>query len=218
MTMDEALRVREFWFGKSLTGSGPGHAEMASRAQELTRRMEVWFERDPLRAQARDELVRTGFAALLERAARGELAHWADSPRRCLSLIILLDQFPRQIYRGTARAFAYDAQALGYALQGMQSAADAALNLVERLFFYMPLQHAESIDVQDESVAACQRLVNESPPELRSSFEQSLVYARAHREMIRRFGRFPHRNVILGRSHTAAETAWLREHADTFGQ
>ena len=216
--MDEALRVREFWFGRSLTGSGPGHAEMASRAQELKRRMQMWFENEPLRAQARDELVRTGFAALLDRAVRGELAHWADSPRRCLSLIILLDQFPRQIYRGTARAFASDAQALRYALQGMQSAADAALNLVERLFFYMPLQHAESLDVQDESVAASQRLVNESPPELRSSFEQSLAYAREHREMIRQFGRFPHRNVILGRAHTAAEAAWLKDHPERFGQ
>src|SRR6266404_5361820 len=147
--MDDALRVREFWFGKSLTGSLPGQGEIASRALALSRRASLWFEPNPQLMGQQDELVREQFQGLVERGGRGELASWADSPRRRLSLIILLDQFPRNIYRGTARAFAHDSQALGLALSGMQSAADGALDVVERMFFYMPLQHAESREVQD---------------------------------------------------------------------
>jgi uncharacterized protein (DUF924 family) len=216
--MDDALRVREFWFGKSLTGIGPGHAEMASRAHELSQRNRLWFETNPQRLQLRDEEIRKQFAALLERAARGELSHWADSPRRCLSLIILLDQFPRQIYRGTARAFAYDSQALGFALHGMQSAADGALNIIERLFFYMPLQHAESLEVQDEAVAAYRRLAGEAPLQLRSTFAAALESAEEHRQIIRQFGRFPHRNAVLNRPPAEGEVRWLKENPQAFGQ
>jgi uncharacterized protein (DUF924 family) len=216
--MDDALRVREFWFGKSLTGALPGQGELASQAVLLKRRNDLWFETNPLAIGQQDEIVRTQFQDLLERAVQGELDGWADSPRRRLSLIILLDQFPRQIYRGTAQAFAYDPAALSLTLSGMQLAADAALNLIERLFFYMPLQHAESTDVQDEAVSAYRRLVTECPAELRSTFEQSLEYAEQHREIIRQFGRFPHRNRVLGRETTPEEAAYLKKSGDTFGQ
>jgi len=154
---------------------------------------------------------------MIERAAHGQLASWADSPRRRLSLIILLDQFPRNIYRGTARAFAHDSQALGLALSGMQSAADGALDVVERMFFYMPLQHAESREVQDESVAAYRRLLTEAAQELRGAFESALQWAQWHRALIEQFGRFPHRNRALGRGNTPDEEAWLREHPQSLG-
>jgi uncharacterized protein (DUF924 family) len=216
--MDDALRVREFWFGKSLTGPLPGEGNLASVAQILTRRASVWFESNPQARGQGDELIRSQFQALVERAGRGELSAWADSPRRRLSLIILLDQFPRQIYRGTRQAFAYDSQALNLTLSGMQSAADGALNIVERLFFYMPLQHAESTEVQDESVSNYRRLVAESPPELKSTFEESLESAEEHRAVIRQFGRFPHRNRILGRNSTPDEEAYLKQNAEHFGQ
>jgi uncharacterized protein (DUF924 family) len=216
--MDDALRVREFWFGKLLTGPLPGQGDLASMSQALKRRHSVWFESNPQLVGQQDELIRSEFQGLVERAARGELDGWADSPRRRLSLIILLDQFPRQIYRATAKAFAYDAAALALALSGMQSAADGALNIVERLFFYMPLQHAESTDVQDESVSAYRRLVAESPKELKSTFEESLEFAEEHRALIRQFGRFPHRNRILGRANTAEEEAYLKKTAERFGQ
>src|SRR3569833_2752533 len=216
--MDDALRVREFWFGKSLTGALPGQGELASQAVLLKRRLDIWFETNPKVVGQQDEIVRAQFQDLLERAVQGELDGWADSPRRRLSLIILLDQFPRQIYRGTAQAFAYDPAALALTLSGMQLAADGALNLVERLFFYMPLQHAEATEVQDESVAAFRRLVTEAPAELRSTFEESLQHAQEHREIIRQFGRFPHRNKILGRESTPEETAFLAKSANKFGQ
>ncbi|MBV8343008.1 MAG: DUF924 domain-containing protein [Gammaproteobacteria bacterium] len=206
--MDEARGIRTFWFG-ALPLSAAG----------LEQRMRFWFGGGTAPARARrDEQIRQRFAPLLERAAAGELEAWADGPRRRLSLIVLLDQFPRNMFRGTARAFAYDAQALGLTLSGMQSGADAALDPVERIFFYMPLQHAELRDVQDESVAAYRRLLGEAPEELHGHFAAALRSAENHRALIERFGRFPHRNALLGRMSTEAEADWLRSGGASFGQ
>ena len=206
--MDEARSVREFWFGTQPLS-----------AARLQQRMRFWFgdEPTPLRRE-RDEAIRSRFGELLEDARAGELASWADGPRRRLSLIILLDQFPRNIYRGSARAFAYDAQALALALSGMQSAADAALDVVERIFFYMPLQHAESREVQEESVAAYRRVLAEAPAEVRAFFASSLRSAEHHRSIIEQFGRFPHRNRALNRPSTPEEEKWLARTGGRFGQ
>ena len=206
--MDEARSVRDFWFG----------AQPPS-AEELNRRVRFWFggEASPARAR-RDAQIRARFGKLLERAAAGELSAWADGPRRRLSLIILLDQFPRNIFRGTARAYACDEQALALTLSGMQSAADAALTVIERLFFYMPLQHAERREVQDEAVAAYRRLRQEAPEEVQNVFESAQRSAENHRAIIEEFGRFPHRNAALGRESTEAELAWLRAGGASFGQ
>jgi uncharacterized protein (DUF924 family) len=199
--MDDARKVRDFWFGKTPLA-----------AEQLPRRMKLWFGDVPEETQHQiDYALRERFGSLVERAINGELAQWGDGPRRRLSLILLLDQFPRNIYRGTAQAFAGDEQALQLALTGMQSVADAALNLVERIFFYLPLQHAESLEVQDESVAAYKRLLGEAPADVRAVFEGCVAYAEEHRELIKRFGRFPARNAWLGRANTADEVAWLGE-------
>src|SRR5581483_1461526 len=109
-SMDEALRVREFWFSKAWTGPLPTLGDAATRGHALARRALLWFGSDSTALHQRDELIRRTFSDLLERAVQGELAAWADSPRRRLSLIILLDQFPRHMFRGTPRAFEYDAQ------------------------------------------------------------------------------------------------------------
>jgi uncharacterized protein (DUF924 family) len=205
--MDEARSVREFWFGK-----------LPLSPEALAERMDFWFGGDGSQLTIRDEEIRARFGALLEQATAGRLESWGDGPRRRLSLIILLDQFPRNIFRGTPRAFAWDAKALALTLSGMQSGADAALDAIERIFFYIPLQHAESPEVQDESVAAYRRLVAEAPADLRESFEEVLGHAEHHRSIIERFGRFPHRNRSLGRESTAAEQTWLRESGERFGQ
>jgi len=207
--MDEARQVRDFWFGK-----------LPMTTEALNQRVNIWFPGDvPAEVQReRDEALRKRFGTLVERAGKGELASWADSPRRCLSLIVLLDQFPRNIYRGTAQAFAHDDQALELTLSGMQSAADGALDVVERLFFYMPLQHCEARDVQDESVAAYRRLLTEAPEEFHEVFARSVQSAEQHRSIIAKFGRFPHRNAVLGRHSTAEEEAWLDSGADRMGQ
>lgn len=206
--MDEARRVRDFWFGRApLT------------ARSLEQRVRFWFgaEPSPLRTQ-RDAEIQRQFGALFERAATGELASWADGPRRRLSLILLLDQFPRSLFRGTARAFATDQAALTLTLSGMQAGADAALGVVERLFFYMPLQHAENSEAQEESVAAYRRLLSEAPPELQTTFAGALRSAENHRTLIARFSRFPHRNAALGRDSSPEEQEWLARGGDTFGQ
>jgi uncharacterized protein (DUF924 family) len=204
--MDEALEVRRFWFGR-----------LPLKADGVQERLALWFGSGAAERQA-DELVRSRFATLVERAAAGELASWADSPRRRLALILLLDQFPRHLYRGTERAFATDREALALTLSGMQSAADAALTPVERLFFYMPLQRAELRDAQEESVAAYRRLRNEAPEDLGAMFASALESAELHRSIVARFGRFPHRNKVLGRPNTAEEEAYLREGTRAFSQ
>lgn len=204
--MDEAMEVRRFWFGK-----------LPLQPEGVPARLALWFgTRDEERQT--DELVRSRFGALVERAGAGGLAAWADSPRRRLSLILLLDQFPRHVYRGTERAFAMDREALALTLSGMQSAADAALAPVERIFFYMPLQHAELRDAQEESVAAYRRLLDEAPDELRAVFVSSLESAELHRSIVARFGRFPHRNRMLGRPNSAEEEEYFRASGQTFGQ
>jgi len=213
--MDEALRVREFWFGP-LASARP---RSPSAPAELNRRMELWFGSETRERQAQqDAAIATQFSDLVERAAKGSLASWADSPRRRLSLIILLDQFPRNIFRGRARAFAHDQQALELALSGMQSGADGALSALERMFFYMPLQHSESLEVQDESVAAYRRLLTEAPEEFGGVCQGAVESADAHRDIIRRFGRFPSRNGALGRDSTAEERSFLESGGSRFGQ
>jgi uncharacterized protein (DUF924 family) len=223
---DEALRVREFWFGPLTAKSRPGIRAARgpltnpARAAELERRMELWFGGHATRERRvqQDADIREQFSKLVERAANGALAGWADSPRRRLSLIILLDQFPRNMFRGQARAFAYDQQALGLALSGMQSAADGALEALERMFFYMPLQHSEQLEVQDESVTAYRRLLTEAPEDLRDVCRNALDSAQEHLDIIRRFGRFPSRNRILGRVSTPEERAYLQGGGESFGQ
>ncbi|HWZ62188.1 MAG TPA: DUF924 family protein [Steroidobacteraceae bacterium] len=201
---DEARAIREFWFG-----------ELPLTPQALSERMQFWFGEA---GAPQDGEIRTRFGTLIERAAGGELASWAGGPRRRLSLILLLDQFPRNVFRGTARAFAGDEQALALALSGMQCAADAALDPVERLFFYMPLQHAERLEAQDEALAAYRRLLAEVPEPFHATFAGALHAAEQHRAIIERFGRFPHRNLVLERVSTAAEEQWLRENPNHFGQ
>ena len=204
--MDEALELRRFWFGR-----------LPLRADGVKERLALWFG-SGADEQRVDELVRARFGALIGKAAAGELASWADSPRRRLSLILLLDQLPRHAYRGSGRAFATDREALALTLSGMQSAADAALTPVERIFFYMPLQHAELQDAQEESVAAYRRLLNEAPKELEAMFASALESAELHRSIVARFGRFPHRNRVLGRTNTAEEETYLGSGAESFGQ
>jgi uncharacterized protein (DUF924 family) len=206
---DHAREIRDFWFGR-----------LPLNAARLEERMRFWFggEEPEVLQRQRDQAIAARFEPLVAEAAQGKLASWADSPRRRLSLIILLDQLPRNIYRGTPRAFAADQRALALTLSGIQSGADAALAAVERLFFYMPLQHAESLEAQDESLAAYRRLAEEAPQELRPSLAAVLQYAEAHRSVIQRFGRFPHRNRILGRPTTPEEQAYLTSGRETWGQ
>jgi uncharacterized protein (DUF924 family) len=154
-----------------------------------------WFVKNP----AFDEQIRARFLALHEAAAAGGLAHWADDPRSCLALVIVLDQFPRNMFRGEARAFATDAPARATARVILERGWDKTMTPSERLFAYLPFEHSESLEDQ---ILSCE-LMKEFDPELRE-------YAERHRDIIQRFGRFPHRNALLGRENTAAETEFLK--------
>lgn len=208
--MHGANDVLDFWFGSG-----------GFDARHLAERSRLWFGSpgdDSAAIAARDDLIRAQLEPLLERAAKGEFASWAASPKRRLALILLFDQVPRNIYRGTAAAFAFDREALALSLEGLQLAADAALHTVERLFFYLPLEHAESLEAQDACVNAMERLVAESPADLLSFCEGSLAYAKSHRDIVAKFGRYPHRNRALGRASTEAELEWLASVGESFGQ
>ena len=201
MTEYRAQEVLDFWFGADPLG-----------AEELPRRLDLWFGGDepPGERARRDAVITRRFAPHVEAAARGELDTWASSPRRLLALVIVLDQFPRQVYRGKARAFSLDEKAQQLCVSGLDTGADAALAPIERVFFYLPLQHAEVMALQDESITAYDRLAGEVPAAQRELFEDFLKFAISHRDVIERFGRFPHRNLMLGRRSTAAEIAYLR--------
>ncbi len=203
MPAARAQDVLLFWFGP--------RPYTAASVQQHSR---LWFgaHSAPELIPQADELIRHRFEETMRAAESGELGAWDSSPRRRLALIVLLDQFSRHFYRGSPQAYAQDHRALSLSLSGMLYGADAALDPVERIFFYMPLQHAESLDVQEESVAAFRRLLDEAPSELHTTFKEALAAAIEHRDTIARFGRFPHRNAVLGRASTAEEAAWLLEH------
>lgn len=208
-TADQARAVLEFWFGR-----GPHTAEA------MKRRMSLWFgsaDEHP-EAQQLDQTIRDRFSDTMRRAAEGDLDHWASTPRRRLALILLLDQFPRNVFRGTARAMAQDSKALALTEEGLQLGADGALDPAERMFFYMPLQHAESREAQEQSTMLFRRLLEEAPAGMHELLAASLEYANKHRDLVERFGRFPHRNRALGRASTPAEIRYLREGGETFGQ
>ena len=161
-----------------------------------------WFVRD----DGFDAELRQRFEPSLRQAKRGEPAHWAENPDGALALVILLDQLSRNIYRGTPEAFAADALALATAKNAIAQGYDLSLTPEGRGFLYLPFEHAESLDDQDRGVALFKAL----------GVEDLLDYMRRHRDIIARFGRFPHRNAILGRSSTAEEIEFLKQPGSSF--
>lgn len=184
----------------------PHHGSMTS--QPLPAPADIvafWREAGPAKWYVKDDAfdtaIRARFAAAHETAARGLLWGWEDSPEGVLALLLLLDQFPRNLFRGSAHAFATDDAALAVAERAIARGHDTAIDGPLRQFFHLPHMHAENLDAQRRCVAAFERL---GP-----GFEENLAYARAHLDIIERFGRFPHRNAVLGRSTTAEEQAFL---------
>ena len=180
----------------------------------LAARNAVWFHG----GSDFDAKIRRRFAPAIEAALRGELDDWQESPLTRCALILVLDQFTRNVYRGSAEAFAGDTRALALCRKGIELGHDRELNLAERRFFYLPLEHAEDLAVQDQSVACFEALVGAAPPALREEFVSNVGYANHHRDIVREFGRFPHRNEILGRTSSEAEIAYLRDGGARFGQ
>lgn len=193
----------DFWFGQ-LDSSGVPDALHRKR----------WFKG----GAGFDEAIRQRFQPLMARVSRGGLAPWRDEPEGLLAQIILLDQFSRNIYRGTAMAFEQDRLAMQLCRSGVARRLDPPLPAFFRAFFYMPFQHSESLADQDQGIELFQALVDAAAPEQVSLLRGFLASAREHRAIIARFGRFPHRNALLGRSSSDAEVRFLRQGGKRFGQ
>ena len=165
-----------------------------------------------------DREITKRFGEILKRAEVGELDSWGIDPRECMALIILLDQFTRNIYRGQAQAFAMDDVALALCLELQSRNEFSQLGPVSRVFALMPMQHSEDLDIQEASVARFSELADQASAEWKENLSGNLEFAVLHRDIVKRFGRFPHRNRILGREATAEEADWLNDGAPTFGQ
>ena len=186
--------VLHFWFGDG------------------TVRNEVWFGK----YDAFDAEIRTRFGETIEAAQLGALDSWTSTPRGLLALVIVLDQFSRNAYRGTPRAFEQDAKAQRLVRMGLARGDDVHFTPVERGFLYLPFEHAEDLGAQEESVRLYAALHEQAPPNLREMSAEMLRYAVMHRDIIQRFQRFPHRNAILGRESTPEELEFLEQPNSSF--
>ena len=192
---DRAHDLLNFWFGDL------GFADLPS-----SDRTNLWFgESEKLK-----ETITQAFGKDYEAAIAGNLVKWASTPRGRLALIILLDQFSRYLHRNSSHAFDYDKKAQELCIEGLKERMDHSLTLIERVFFYMPLVHAEDSEIQEESIQLFQSLVSLSMTETTQVYQLFLAYAYAHFRVIKEFGRFPQRNNILGRESTEAEVAFLK--------
>ncbi len=195
--------ILSFWF-KEQTLSAP----------QIDQRMDTWFG-----ANAEfDHEVQTEFSVDIDNASAGQLNHWATDPRGRLALILLIDQFRRNVYRNTAQAFEMDKIALKLCVEGAMEKIDASLAPIERVFFYMPLQHSESAKVQAKACELFNKLAEAVSPTFRETFRTVAQFAELHRDIIDQFGRFPHRNKTLGRKNTPKENEYLETDGPDFGQ
>jgi uncharacterized protein (DUF924 family) len=195
--------VHHFWF-----------ADTVEDPHAADERRDLWFRCSP----AFDDEIRERFGSTIAQAARGELSGWECAPRSCVSLVIVLDQFPRNAYRNTVTAFASDHLGLALTRRAIVARYVDRLSTVECAFLLMPYQHAENVAAQREGIVHFERMTAAAPPQWRPFAENTLQFARRHLEIIERFGRFPHRSAVLGRSSTPAEQAYLDSKPDTFGQ
>ncbi len=191
--MARVEEILDFWFG-------------APQSADYGKERLFWFTKNP----EFDEELGDRFLADYEQAARGELDYLQDSPLGCLALVLLLDQFGRNIFRGTPQSFATDAKALSVAKSAVNRKCDCALLPVQRWFIYLPFEHSENLADQERSVELFSTLSNDP------ASANTIDYALRHKAVIERFGRFPHRNKILGRTNTPAEAEFLTQPGSSF--
>jgi uncharacterized protein (DUF924 family) len=191
--MVQVEEVLAFWFGK------PDSAEFGHSR-------DCWFAKDAEFDEAVQERLFPGY----QQAAAGEVDHWVATPTGCLALIILLDQVPRNLFRSRPQAFATDSKALSVAETAVERGFERELLPVQRWFIYLPFEHSENLEHQERCLALFSHL--EGDPESAGAID----YARRHHEVIQRFGRFPHRNAILGRESTPEEAEFLTQAGSSF--
>jgi len=199
MAIASARDVLDFWFG------APGEPEYGQERK-------VWFRK----SAEFDQAIRDRFSATVEAAAAGQLKSWKADSDGCLALLLLLDQFPRNLYRGSAQAFAMDEEAVATANHGIINSFDRYRSNeqlrpeVQRWFFYLPFEHSEKLNDQARAVALFEQLRGDA------ASASTIDYAYRHRDVIQRFGRFPHRNEALGRTTTVKEAAFLKQPGSSF--
>ena len=206
ITDDDQIRIDAivaFWF-----------REHELTAPQIDGRMDIWFGEDAMF----DEEIAREFSADVDAASEGRLNHWGHESRGRLALILLLDQFRRNIYRNTADAFAMDKAALKLCVEGAMEKKDKGLSSIEKAFFYMPLQHAESARVQKKSCELFNKLAETVSPTYKETFETIAQFAELHHDIVDQFGRFPHRNKLLKRANTPEEDEYLSADSPSFGQ
>ena len=186
--------IMDFWFADGLQTGWP--------TQEMKA---IWFGGGP----ALDARIKAAFGAQVLQAVEGGFAAWEDQPLSQLALILLLDQFTRNVFRGSPCAFEGDTRAQRLVMDALAKAWDQELPVVCRVFLYMPLMHAENLALQNECVSRFAQLLNDAPDALKAQLQSNLDFARQHQEIVARFGRFPHRNGTLGRISTADEHTFL---------
>lgn len=195
--MHHYKRILDFWFHDVKT------------AQE---RMTLWFGGDA----KTDDTIRNKFEADVLAASQGKYTDWETQVDSCLALIILLDQFSLNIYRDKARSFEINALALPIALRALEQGFDQKASVFEKLFFYLPLEHAENLELQNRSIELFKKMVKDAPALEKEAAKTYLHFAKLHQEVIARFGRFPDRNEILGRPHTPEEAEYMRQGGPDF--
>lgn len=200
--MQDQDRILEFWFG----------AEEADDATIAGRQSGLWWGKSP----ETDARIREHFKPQVLAAGAGKLDEWKFRPEGWLALILLLDQFPRNIYRDTPDMYRFDDRARALCVEGLDAGIDAKLRLIQRVFFYLPLEHSESADDQAWCVDLMRGLAREAPNDHKAVFEDFVGYAEAHQEVVDRFGRFPHRNAILGRESSGKEIEFLEQPGSSF--
>ena len=201
MLKESPSSVLEFWFGKEYDSCELNSAQLKR-----------WFKKQ----KATDQEIQKRFSELVELAASDQVGWPENDAQSPLALIIALDQFPRNIARGTSRMYSYDDKACSYATELVQSGAHLQYKPVERIFIYLPFEHAEDLALQDKAVHLFTGLRDEVPEKYRVAYTRTLEYAIAHQRVIRQFGRFPHRNKILNRKSSPEEESYLAQPGSGF--
>lgn len=200
-TPAEPGEILRFWFGDD-----------PARALDDPALQRLWWAKQP----AVDAAMRERFGAQVQAAGEGALDGWAATAEGRLALILLTDQFPRNIFRGTPAAFALDPLARRWALQGIEQGVFDGLPPVQQVFAWLPLEHAEDAALQARCVQGMRTLRERAPAAQRAAFDSFVDFAERHEAVIRRFGRFPHRNAVLGRDSTDEERAFLATPGSSF--
>ena len=198
---EEINSILSFWFGNS------GDQNTIIQTQS-----ELWWGK----SKQSDDIIKQRFGGIYQSAVNDELNAWLQSAQGQLALILLLDQFSRVIHRDTPAAFSQDVKASAITIEGVGKNIDKSLSPLERVFYYMPLEHAEDLEKQNQSVNLFGQLLLEAPEDLKEKFQNYLDFANQHRLIIERFGRFPHRNKLLKRFSNAEEIAFLSEPGSSF--